>query len=158
MKQYTKVVKSMLRELGYNKVKVRQDSVMAADIENATIYLDKSWLEKNNPELKSTARIIKKLYKSYGWKIGVSMTTFAVLHELGHVLSKDNYENLDKELESYNHKQFILITKRLNSYLEMKEYRNLRLERDADRIAYKIYKKNKNIIKQYDKAIESLKG
>jgi hypothetical protein len=158
MKEYTKVVKNMLRDLGYNKVKVKQDNIMAADIENATIYLDKTYLEKNNPEIKSMARIIKKLYKSYGWKIGVSMTTFAVLHELGHVLSKDNYADLDKEMESYGHKQFILLAKKLNSYLEMKEYRNLRLERDADRIAYKIYKKNKKIIKQYDKAIESLKG
>jgi hypothetical protein len=158
MKQYTKVVKSMLRDLGYNKVKVRQDNMMAADIKNSVIYIDKAWLENNNPELKTAKKIIKKLYKNYGWKIGVSMTTFAILHELGHILSKDNYENIDKELESYTHKQFVLISKKLNAYLEMKEYRNLRLERDADRIAYKIYKENKSIIKEYDQTIKELKG
>jgi len=153
---YVKLVKSMLRELGYGFVKVKASKVMAADMENQVILLDTEWFNKNNYEAQTSYRAVKKLYKNYGWRVDVGMGTFAILHELGHCLTAPNYEDLDKEHETYNYQQIKLAIKKLDPYNEMKEYRKIKLERHADITAYAIYKKNRKLIKQYDKKLNEL--
>jgi len=153
---YVKLVKSMLKDLGYNFVKVKASKIMAADMENQVIFLDTEWFDKKNNEARTSHKAVKKLYKSYGWKVDVGMGTFAVLHELGHCLTAPNYEDLDKEHETYTYKQIKLAIKKLDPYNEMKEYRKLRLEKDADITAYEIYKQNRKLIKEYDKKLMEL--
>jgi hypothetical protein len=153
---YVKLVKSMLKDLGYNFVKVKASKVMAADMEKQVILLDTEWFDKNNEVARTSYKAVKKLYKSYGWRVDVSMGTFAILHELGHCLTAPHYEDLDKEHETYNYQQIKLAIKRLDPYTEMKEYRKFRLERDADLTAYAIYKTNRKLIKQYDKKLMEL--
>lgn len=153
---YIKLVKSMLKDLGYNFVKVKASKVMAADMEKQVILLDTEWFDKNNEQAKTSYKAVKKLYKTYGWKVDVGMGTFAILHELGHCLTAPTYENLDKEMNAYNHKQDKLTARKLDPYNEMKEYRKIRLERDADLTAYAIYRKNRKLIKAYDKKLSEL--
>lgn len=155
---YVKLVRQMLKDLGYGFIKVHPSNVMCADMENQKIFLDTEWFIKDNYEAQTSHRAVKKLYKSYGWKVDVSMGTFAVLHELGHCLTAPSYEDLDKEHETYNYKQIQIILKKLNPYQEMKEYRKIRLERDADLTAYAIYKKNRKLIKEYDKKLLEVMG
>lgn len=155
---YVKLVRQMLKELGYNFIKVHPSSVMSADMENQKIFLDTEWFDKNNEEAKTSYKAVKKLYKSYGWKVDVSMGTFAVLHELGHCLTAPSYDDLDKEMDAYTHKKVKLAIKRLDPYKEMKEYRKIRIERDADLTAYAIYKANRKLIKEYDKKLLQVLG
>lgn len=150
---YVKLVRKMLKELGYNFIKVHPSNMMSADMENQKIFLDREWFDKNNENAKTSYKAVKKLYKSYGWKVDVSMGTFAILHELGHCLTAPSYDDLDKEMKAYNHKQVKLMIKKLDAYTEMKEYRSIRIERDADLTAYAIYKANRKLIKQYDKKL-----
>lgn len=158
MKKYTKLVKSFLKDLGYDYVKVRNSPDMCADIENEKIFINSEWYKPIGALEKASYKAVKKLYKEYGWKIKVSMGTFAILHELGHVVSKPLYKDLDSELNAYTHKSIKILQKRLGMYEEMKAYRKIRLERDADRIAYKIYKDNKDIVIKYDKQLKELMG
>lgn len=153
---YVKLVKSMLKELGYGFVKVKASKVMAADMENQVIFLDTDWFNKNNYEAQTSYKAVKKLYKSYGWRVDVGMGTFAILHELGHCLTAPHYEDLDKEHETYTYQQAKLAIKKLEPYKEMKEYRKIKLERHADLTAYAIYKTNRKLIKQYDKKLMEL--
>lgn len=155
---YVKLVRQMLKELGYSFVKVHPSSIMSADMEKQKIFLDTEWFDKNNEEAKTSYKAVKKLYKSYGWKVDVSMGTFAVLHELGHCLTAPSYDDLDKEMEAYNYKQIKLAIKKLEPYKEMKEYRKIRIERDADLTAYAIYKANRKLIKEYDKKLLQVLG
>jgi hypothetical protein len=150
---YVKLVRQMLKELGYNFVKVHPSNIMSADMENQKIFLNKEWFDKDSEVAKTSYKAVKKLYKSYGWRVDVSMGTFAILHELGHCLTAPSYQDLDKEMNTYNHKQYKLNAKKLDPYNEMKEYRKIKLERDADLTAYAIYKANRKLIKQYDKKL-----
>lgn len=155
---YVKLVRQMLKDLGYSFVKVHPSNVMCADMENQKIFLDTEWFDKDSEVAKTSFKAVKKLYKGYGWKVDVSMGTFAILHELGHCLTAPSYEDLDKEHEAYNYKQVKIILQKLDPYKEMKEYRKIRLERDADLTAYAIYKKNRKLIKEYDKKLLQVLG
>lgn len=155
---YVKLVRQMLKELGYAFIKIHPGKIMSADMENQKIFLDTEWFDKNNENAKTSYKAVKKLYKSYGWKVDVSMGTFAVLHELGHCLTAPSYEDLDKEMETYDYKQVKLAIKKLDPYKEMKEYRQIRIERDADLTAYAIYKANRKLIKEYDKKLLQVLG
>jgi hypothetical protein len=156
MKNYTRIVKKMFNELGYNFIKVRKGEVMCADMENQVIYLDDEWFRLDTYETKQDTKAVKKLYKTYGWKISVSMGMFAILHELGHCLTAPTYSDLDKEHNAYIHKQNKINTKILDNYNVMRKYRKIRLERDADLTAYAIYKKNKKLIAYYDKMLKEI--
>lgn len=155
---YVKLVRKMLKDLGYGFVKAHPSNVMAADMERQIIFLDTEWFDKDNENAKTSYKAVKKLYKDYGWQIDVSMGTFAILHELGHCLTAPSYKNLDNEMDTYTHKQFKLMIKKLDAYAEMKEYRKIRIERDADLTAYAIYKKNRKLIKEYDKKLLQVLG
>jgi hypothetical protein len=154
MKEYTKLVKSLLKELGYSDVKVRVANAMCADMENQTIYLNNEWFVSGIEN--DSKKAVKQVYKDYGWKIGVSMGTFGILHELGHCVSYDSYDDYESVYMNYIHKQNKIASQKLNAYQTMKLYRNIKLEKDADLNAYAIYKANTKLIKEYDKKLIKL--
>jgi len=154
MKQYQKLVKSLLKDLGYKDVKVKIANAMCCDMENQTIYLNNEWFVSGIEN--ESKKAVKQVYKDYGWKISVSMGTFGILHELGHCVSYYDYENYESVYNNYIHKQNKLASLKLNAYETMKLYRNIKLEKDADLNAYQIYKDNKKLIKEYDKKLIKL--
>lgn len=152
MKQETRITKELLREIGFPNVKVKAHSVMMSNMYDNKIYVDKSWFTSDTKD----SKIIKKIYKKMGWKISVSMGTFAVLHELGHVISVKMLKDLDYELKMYEKNVYMLAQAGLPRKQEMAYYRNLKLESLADKIAYTIYLMNEPVIKKYDKLLKKL--
>lgn len=155
MKLYTRLVKNMLSELGYKNVKVRNAENLSSDMKKQIIYLDPKWLT-NNPEISNDKKLIAKLYREYGWKIKASMNIFSILHELGHLVSASNFQDLDHELDKYEMDNYFLELSKITGYKQFQIYRKFKLERHADRIAYQIYKKNKDLIAQYDQALAKI--
>lgn len=155
MKLYTRLVKNMLSELGYKNVKVRNAENLSSDMKKQIIYLDPKWLT-DNAEISNDKKLIAKLYREYGWKIKASMGIFSILHELGHLVSASNFQDLDYELDKYNMNNYFLELSKITGYQQFKIYRKFKLERHADRIAYQIYKKNKDLIAKYDQALAQI--
>jgi hypothetical protein len=136
MKKETKIIKEYLKKIGANKIKVRCGKYETqADMEQNIIYFNPKDFED-----KKFNKIIKGYYKSIGHKIKVEMATYGILHELGHILSKMEIKNLYKELNAYVKGQNNL-PKKANDKVRFYKYRNLYIEKLADKYAYIVYKK-----------------
>lgn len=152
MKQETKLVKDFLHGLGYTGIKVNAHKDMASDMLKGVVYVNKKQLYHMDEDFKH----IKKLYAKKGWHIKVSVNTFTILHELGHVLSAKTLKNVEKELMAYQQQVNILSMANLPRSLEVERYRKLKLERMADNFAYVIYLLHEKEVIAFDKKLKKV--
>lgn len=150
MKQEIKVIKQYLKKIGANKIKVRCGKETLADMEENIIYFNLKDFQD-----KKFNKIIKGYYKSIRQKIKVGMATYGVIHELGHILSKMEIKNLYKKLEIYEKKKNNLL-KLTNRKVMFYKYRNLYIEKLADKYAYIVYKKFEKEIIKFDKTLQKV--
>jgi len=150
MKQETKVIKTFLKKIGASKIKVRSINYdTQADMNNNIIFFNKKDFQDNKMN-----RIIKGYYNSIGHKdIKVHMGTYAILHELGHIFSKMEIKNFYKTINAYVNGTN-RVSKIKNEKVRFYKYRNLRLEKLADKYAYLIYKNFENQIIKFDKKLQ----
>ena len=152
MKQETKIIKNFLKKIGAPQIKVRSVKFdTQADMMNNIIYFNKGDFQDDNFN-----KIVKSYYKKVGYKdIKIHMGTYAILHELGHILSKMEIKNFDRTFNAYINGQNRL--PKLASYkVRFYKYRNLRLEKLADKYAYIVYKKFENEIIKFDKKLQKV--
>jgi hypothetical protein len=151
MNKETKIIKEYLKEIGAVNIKVRCGKFdTQADMGNNIIYFNPKDFEDKNSN-----KIIKDYYKSIGHKIKIHMGTYAILHELGHILSKMEIKNLDKRLDAYVKGQNNL-PKRANDKVRFYKYRNLYIEKLADKYAYIIYKNFEKQSIKFDKELRKV--
>jgi hypothetical protein len=152
MKQETKLIKDFFKKIGASQIRVRSVSFdTQADMANNVIYFNK----KDFQDIKFN-KIIKSYYNYIGQKdIKVNMATYAILHELGHILSKMEIKNFDRTFNAYVN-QSNRLRKIKNKKLKFYKYRKLRLERLADKYAYIVYKKFENQIIKFDKKLQKV--
>lgn len=141
MKKLNKLFKNYLKKIGYDYVSFILSNSSLSDMENQIIYF--------NPkgEGHDFNKTFKKIYENYNHDIKISMDTYAFFHELGHIASVRELENLEQELDTYTEQVEKLINSKLSQEKITIEYRKLKLEKLADKYAYQIYKQNeKNAI------------
>jgi hypothetical protein len=155
MKEHIKILKSFLKDIGITKVRVRNSPNTECDMENNIIYFSKNWY-KNNDEYKQYIDAMKEVYDNKKLDIKISLATFGFFHELGHIASKVELKNFDKEFASY-----IQSVQRLpqNDIKEnMRQYKNLKLEKLADKYGYEIYKNYENKATKLDRKLQNAIG
>lgn len=146
-----KLVKSYLASIGFN-VRVLKGFDTLADMNNGVIHFSKHWYNKKFKELQETSKVLKVYYKNkLKQDIKISMATYAVFHELGHLISLKDYENKNFQKAYAQYRIGIRKIKSQSIKKQMYEYRNLKLERLADKYAYAIYTLNEESAIAFDK-------
>jgi hypothetical protein len=147
-----KMIKNYLVGIGFNNVRVLKSKNTQADMLNNTIQFAVEWYDESNKELVKSDKILKNYYaKKLKHDIKISMATYGLFHELGHLVSLKDYEgkNFNKAFAQY---QVGIKKIKTNSDRKlMYQYRNLKLERLADKYAYAIYLLNENSAIEFDK-------
>jgi Zn-dependent peptidase ImmA (M78 family) len=148
----TKMIKDYLKEIGFGNVRVVKGKETECDMLNNVIRFDKNWYDKKNKNLQAHDKIFKEYYtKKLNHKIKISMATYGLFHELGHLVSLKDYEG-----KSFNkaYARYIVGVKNIKTKSLKKsiyQYRNLKMERLADKYAYAIYLLNENTAIKFDK-------
>jgi len=152
MKKETKIIKEYLKQIGASFVRVRSVKFdTQCDMENNIIFFN-----KNDFQDKKYNKIFKSYYNSIGQKdIKMNMTSYAILHELGHILSKMEIKDFDKTFNAYVKGQNRL-PKLASEKVRFYKYRNLKLEKLADKYAYIVYKKFEKQSIRFGKKLEKV--
>ena len=135
-----KMIKEYLKEIGFGKVRVLKNKDTQADMLNDTINFSTQWYNSKNKEFKEIDSILKSYYKNkLKHDIKISMATYTIFHELGHLISMKDFEgkNFNRVYGQYVANVKKITTK--NKKIEMYKYRHLQLEKLADKYAYAIY-------------------
>jgi hypothetical protein len=152
MSKETKMVKNYLATIGFGGVKVIKHKDMEADMLNNTIRFSVAWYDSNKQEFVNADRIIKSYYvKKLKHDIKISMATYSLFHELGHLISMKDYEgkNFNKAFAQYQVGVRNIKTK--SEKKSLYQYRNLKLERLADKYAYAMYLLHETSAIKFDK-------
>jgi hypothetical protein len=147
-----KMIKNFLKEIGYDYVRVIKSKNTQAQMLNNTIEFSTQWYNSKNKELKKTDKILKVYYKNkLKHDIKISMATYTIFHELGHLISLKDYQekNFNKAYSQY--RIGINKIKNKSEKITMYKYRNLKLEKLADKYAYAIYLFNEENAIAFDK-------
>jgi hypothetical protein len=96
-----------------------------------------------------------QIMKENGLITDILLPTYILLHEIGHVVSFKKYVAKRALLRQYN-TQVVNIYNTLKGLKRMREYKKLKLERDADNFAYNYYLHNYNFVKEFDNKIREL--
>ena len=152
MKKSTKLLKEFLEKIKVRGVRVRNslESSSANMYDNIIYYNAKG-------ESDEMDKIVGDIYKSKKHNIKISLTTYAFFHELGHLLSKVEIQNLDKAMNKYVDMVNIINANIKDEKLSMETYRNLRLEKLADKHAYRVYKQYENLAIKLDRKLKALR-
>jgi hypothetical protein len=151
----TKMIKGYLASIGFNNIRVVKNKNTEADMLNDTIRFSVAWYDSKNKQLASADRIIKGYYaKKLKHDIKISMATYGIFHELGHLISLKDYEG-----KSFNraYAQYQVGVSKIKTKSEKKglyQYRNLKMERLADKYAYAIYLLHETSAIKFDKEMK----
>jgi hypothetical protein len=152
MNKETKVIKDFLKEIGAEQIKVRSVNFdTQCDMNDNIIFFN--YKDFQDDEFN---KICKDYYKSLGHKIKIHMGTYAILHELGHLLSKMEIRNFEKSMNAYAKGQND-IPKKLTAKEKFYRYRNLYIERLADKYAYVVYQNFEKEAIKFDKELRKLR-
>lgn len=148
----TKMIKRFLNEIGFGNVRVVKSQNTQAQMLNNTIEFSTQWYNSKNKETKKIDKILKGYYKNkLNHDIKISMATYTIFHELGHLISLKDYQG-----KNFNqaYAQYIIGMNKIKNKSEkitMYKYRNLKIEKLADKYAYAIYLLNENTALAFDK-------
>lgn len=153
LSKQVKFIKYYLKQIGFGKVRVIKSKNTQAQMLQNTIEFSIEWYDKKNKEFVLVDKIAKGYYQNkLKHDIKISMATYGLFHELGHLVSLKDYNN-DK---SFNiaYGQYTAGVKKIKTLSPKKEfhqYRQLKLERLADKYAYAIYLLNEKSAIEFDK-------
>jgi len=152
LSKQTKIIKNFLDKIGFGNLKVLKGKNTECDMINHIIYFNTNGYNKKNKSEIAYDKVFKNYYaKELKHNIKISMASYGILHELGHLISLKDYEgkNFNKAYSQYLIGQRKIKTKSLKKIVY--QYRKLKLERLADKYAYSIYLLNENLAIQFDK-------
>jgi len=96
-----------------------------------------------------------QIMKENGLITDILLPTYILLHEIGHVVSFKKYVAKRALLRQYE-TQMLRIYSNLRGLERMREYKKLKLERDADNFAYSYYLHNYDFVKAFDNKVREL--
>ena len=105
-------------------------------------------------ELKEYENVFAKIYKEKNFDIKISLATFGFFHELVHIISKVELTNLNRSYTSYINQTLKLPNDSIEN--RMVKYKNLRLEKLADKYGYAIYKTFEKEAIKLDKKLKAI--
>lgn len=147
----TKMIKNYLASIGFN-VRVLKGKDTQADMRNDTIMFSTQWYNSKNKELVECDKILKKYYKNkLKHDIKISMATYSIFHELGHLISMKDFEGKNFNRVYAQYRIGVNKIKSNSQKITMYKYRNLQLEKLADKYAYAIYLLNEKSAIEFDK-------
>ena len=147
----TKMIKSYLASIGFN-VRVLKGKDTQADMRNDTIMFSTQWHNSKNKELVNCDKILQKYYKNkLKHDIKISMATYSIFHELGHLISMKDFEGKNFNRVYAQYRIGVSKIKSKSEKVVMYKYRNLQLEKLADKYAYAIYLLNEKSAIEFDK-------
>jgi hypothetical protein len=164
MKKSAKLLDNFLKKMGlpyycYFSNEFSADMSYELLFVNPTYWLPLSYQEKQL-KYKKQAEIIKSVIQYYNnkYNIKVSIPTFCLFHEIGHLLSIDFYDKkkLEEELSLYQLELLIIDNKPISLYDKIVEYRQGHIEKIADELGYELYKKYEKQAKKFDKKIQKI--
>lgn len=147
----TKMIKNYLASIGFN-VRVLKGKDTQADMRNDTIMFSTQWYNSKNKELVECDKILQKYYKNkLKHDIKISMATYSIFHELGHLISMKDFEGKNFNRVYAQYRIGVAKIKSNSQKITMYKYRNLQLEKLADKYAYAIYLLNEKSAIEFDK-------
>jgi hypothetical protein len=148
----TKMIKQYLKEIGFENVRVLKGKNTQADMLNNKIQFSTQWYNSKNKELKQVDKILKVYYKNkLKHDIKISMPTYTIFHELGHLISLKDYEGKNFNQAYAQYQIGVNKIKSKSEKIIMYKYRNLKMEKLADKYAYAIYLLNEKSAIEFDK-------
>jgi hypothetical protein len=153
MKRETKIIKDFIKELGFgNYFKVRNFYRMESDMEQKVVYYDAFWFSKHNSEIVRYNKNIRKYYRQLKIRIPIHIGTFAILHEIGHLIDSYSYKDFDKTYNRYS-KQVAKVYTIKDDYLREIAYKNITMEKRADINAIKILYAYPKLVRKLDRQL-----
>ena len=152
MKKHTKLFKEFLKKIGMEKIKVHNGKETECDMFQNIIWFSMDWYKSK--ELKEYENVFAKIYKEKNFDIKISLATFGFFHELGHIISKVELPDLNRSYASYINQTLKLPNDSIKN--RMVKYRNLRLEKLADKYGYAIYKTFEKQAIELDKKLKAI--
>ena len=148
----TKMIKRFLNEIGFGNVRVVKSKNTQAQMLNNTIEFSTQWYNSKNKETKNIDKILKGYYKNkLNHDIKISMATYTIFHELGHLISLKDYQGKNFNQAYAQYRIGMNKIKSKSEKITMYKYRNLKMEKLADKYAYAIYLLNENTAIAFDK-------
>jgi hypothetical protein len=157
MRPETRLLKDFFSDIEFSFVRIRVGGRrLATDIPGKIIYIPSTWFYDDIDHI--VLSWAKEIYKKRKFKIDISMRTFSILHELGHIMSLFCYKKISTALTFYEKGARKLYEEDLTPKQHFLKYRELKLERLADDFAYLVYRNYKNKVIELDKQLKSLKN
>lgn len=164
MKPEIKIIKDFLEALDIKKlIKVRaKKGDTYAILEDKIIFFDRELYTKKYAVVgQRTMRILKEKGLNFAT---IHYGTFAVLHEIGHIIMISKYSDPDAEIEKYASQLDRLQEQFDKNCIDFDEataqeksqvaYRNLKMEHDADKKAYELYTSFPEEVKALDELMK----
>jgi hypothetical protein len=164
MKKSARMFDNLLKKIGLPYM-LYFFSEFASDMSFSLLFVNpNAWLPLECQKQRQLHDIIKaienltKYYQKNQYNIKVSIATFMLFHEIGHLLSAENLTSLElkTELAEYHKKTAIIQKMSISSYDKLVVYKNLYLEKIADKLGYEYYKKYEKEAIEFDKKIPAL--
>lgn len=167
MKTEIKLIKDFIKKINFSNIKVKSTkSYNCAIIDCGIIFFNKEYYTDKYKHLANmTMNILKQQKLDFG---KIHFGTFSILHEIGHIVSSYRYIDIVRTYNNYVddenklYAQFQKNCKKMN--LEQakerwqREYRLLKIERDADKKAYEIYCAYPELVNELNQQMKKLLG
>lgn len=148
----TKIIKDYLKQIGFGNVRVIKSQNTQAQMLNNTIEFSIAWYDKSNKQLSMVDKIAKGYYQNkLNHDIKISMATYGIFHELGHLISLKDYNEKNFNRAYGQYQAGVRKIKTKSPRKEFYQYRQLKMERLADKYAYAIYTLNETSAIAFDK-------
>ena len=150
MRKLEKMIRNFVRRIDPEIRVVFHDDHMESDPINKTVFVNiDEFLFIWEDEQYHMA-----VLKEKGMYFDILLPIFMVLHEIGHIETIKKYSSPKSMLRKYiNNCENIQGIKNIN---DLRKYKHLQLEKDADEYAYKFYLHNYNFVKKFDDEVRDI--
>lgn len=145
MKKIERKIKSFVRSIDPSIQVMFHDGAMESEAQNKRIFINVDeflYVFDDEPDH-------IQVMKEKGYIIDIMLPTYILLHEIGHVKMFEQYPNravLNRQYEI----EVDRVVKKYEGIERLRQYKNLKLERDADKFAYNYYLHNYEKVKKFD--------
>lgn len=152
-KAFRKICKKMAEDLTGREVicKFTKNGSFSYDFTNDRIYLDDNYIDVLSL---TTEKLTAKIFEELGIHVKHPMT-YTMLHEIGHLVTNEEQTFSDKDFKEYEIDSTVLgklvEADKLDWLDSMRIYYTLKLEKEANLVAVRLFQTFPDIIAKYDR-------